>query len=143
MITSTGYSKDPNIRPEGIVITFGKEMMSNNGGQRSMMKYFLEVMADEEQYWMHKMLLWPKIEIADVYIITLNRLWGRVKFGWFEKQATFGYTPIDKKEISWPRMVLVGPFEPCPFKRTLKGFQGFRYCTQLWLPYTIKKRTHE
>lgn len=132
MITADGYSKDPSIMPEGIVVTFGKEMMQNNGGQKAMMKYFLEVMANEEDWWMHKMLLWPKIEVADVYIITLNRLWGRVKFGWFEKQATFGYSAVDRKEIAWPRMVIVGPFERCPFKRELKGFQGFRYCTKLF-----------
>ena len=46
--------------PEGIVITFGKEMMQANGGQRAMMKLFLDTMADGEGYWMHKMILWPK-----------------------------------------------------------------------------------
>ncbi len=132
MITAGLYSKDPNIMPEGIVITFGHEMMQNNGGQKEMMKYFLKTMEGENDYWMHKMKLWPKIEITDVYIITLNRLWGRVKFGWFDKSATFCYIPTDAKEIAWPRMVLVGPFERCPFKRELKGFQGFRYCTKLF-----------
>lgn len=132
MITQNGYSKDPNIMPEGIVITFGKEMLQTNGGTREVIKYFLEVMADENDYWMHKMLLWPKIEFVDVYIITMNRLWGRAKFGWFEKNATFGYSPKGRKDIPWPRMVIVGPFEKCPFKRKLKGFQGFRYCTKLF-----------
>lgn len=132
MITANGYSKDPNIMPEGIVITFGKEMLQTNGGTREVIKYFLEVMADENDYWMHKMLLWPKIEFVDVYIITMNRLWGRAKFGWFEKNATFGYSSKGRKDIPWPRMVIVGPFEKCPFKRKLKGFQGFRYCTKLF-----------
>lgn len=132
MITENGYSKDSNIVPEGIVITFGREMMISNGGQKSMMQYFLNTMADDEAYWMHRMKLWPKVEVTDVYIITLNRLWGRAKFGWFEKDKTFKYSPTDPGEISWPRMVIVGPFEKCPFKRTLKGFQGFRYCTKLF-----------
>lgn len=132
MITAEGYSKDPNIIPDGVVITFGQGMMRNNGGQKHMMKWFLKTMEEGNNYWMHKMLLWPKIEVADIYIITLNRLWGRAKFGWFEKDAAFAYTPKDRKEISWPRMVIVGPFERCPFKRTLKGFQGFRYCTKLF-----------
>jgi hypothetical protein len=132
MITATGYSKDPHIIPEGIVITFGKEMLQNNGGTREVMKYFLQVMANENDYWMHKMLLWPKVEVADVYIITMNRLWGRAKFGWFENNATFGYSPGGRKDIPWPRLVLVGPFEKCPFKRELRGFQGFRYCTKLF-----------
>lgn len=79
MITASGYSKDPSIVPEGIVITFGKEMLQNNGGTRAVMNHFLKTMSDENDYWMHKMLLWPKIEVADVYIITMNRLWGRAK----------------------------------------------------------------
>ncbi len=132
MITDSGYSKDPNIFPEGIVITFGKEMMESNGGQKSMMQFFLRTMDNDEAYWMHKMLLWPKVEVTDVYIITMNRLWGRVKFGWFDKGATYKYSPGDPGIISWPRMVLIGPFEKCPIKRTLKGFQGFRYCTKLF-----------
>jgi hypothetical protein len=132
MITQQGYSKDPSILPEGIVITFGREMMDNNGGYKAMLKLFLETMESDEGYWMHKMLLWPKIEVAEVYIIVLNRLWGKVKFGWFEKNAAFKYSPTDSGIIEWPRIVLVGPFEKCPFKRTLKGFQGFRYCTKLF-----------
>ena len=132
MITAEGYSKDPGIVPEGIVITFGKEMLYTNGGTRAVLQHFLDTMDNENDYWMHKMLLWPKIEVAEVYIITMNRLWGRVKFGWFEKNATFGYSPKGRKDIPWPRMVLVGPFERCPFKRELKGFQGFRYCTKLF-----------
>lgn len=132
MITPTGYSKDASIRPEGIAITFGKEMMDNNGGQKAVMKLFLQTMDSEENFWMHKMLLWPKIEVSDIYIITLNRLWGRAKFGWFEKGATFKYSPADPGIIEWPRLVIVGPFEQCPFKRILKGFQGFRYTTKLF-----------
>lgn len=93
---------------------------------------FLNEMDHEDCYWMHKMKNWPTIEVADVYIITLNRLWGRVKFGWFDKSPTTGYTPVGEKIIDWPRMIIVGPFERCPIKRTLKGFQGFRYCTKLF-----------
>lgn len=132
MITENGYSKDTSLMPEGVVITFGKEMMKSNGGKRAMMKHFLDTMANPEAYWMHKMTLWPKVEVSDVYIITMNRLWGRVKFGWFDQGSTFKYSPGDPGTVQWPRMVLVGPFVPCPYKRTLKGFQGFRYCTQLF-----------
>ncbi len=132
MITDEGYSKDPSLMPEGVVITFGREMMENNGGYKAMIKLFLETMNHSEGVWMHKMQIWPKVEIADVYIITLNRLWGRVKFGWYADGETFKYSPSDPGVISWPRMCIVGPFVKCPFKRTLKGFQGFRYCTKLF-----------
>ena len=133
MITATGYSKDPSLVPEGIVITFGEKMLKSNGGRKAVLSHFLKVMAHEDDYWMHKMLNWPKVEVSDVYIITMGRLWGRVKFGWFDKSATFAYRSDGTDiEVSWPRMVLVGPFEKCPVKRKLKGFQGFRYCTKLW-----------
>lgn len=132
MITKNGYSKDPNIIPDGIVITFGKEMMDNNGGPKKVLKYFLDTMEKEDAYWMHKMLIKPKVDFSFVYIITLNRLWGRVKLGWFEKGAAFKYSPADPGLISWPRMCLIGPFEKCPVKREIKGFQGFRYCTDLF-----------
>lgn len=133
MITVSGFSKDPSLIPEGIAITFGKEMAETNGGQKAVMKYFLEVMEQEENYWMHKMKLWPKIEVADIYIITLNRLWGKAKFGWFEKNATYAYKADGSDNlIEWPRLVIVGPFIKCPFKRELKGFQGFRYTQKLF-----------
>ena len=48
MITANGFTKDPNIIPEGIVITFGKEMLQNNGGLKDVLQYFLNVMAEED-----------------------------------------------------------------------------------------------
>jgi len=132
MITAEGYSKDPGIIPEGIVITFGKEMVLRNGGYKEFIKYFMNCINNEDSYWMHKMTNKPTIDFADVYIIIMNRLWGRVNFGWYENHKTFAYSVNDKREIAWPRMVITGPFEKAPFKRELKGFQGFRYCTKLF-----------
>lgn len=132
MITATGYSKDKSIQPTGVVITFGQEMMQNNGGQMSVMKYFLKCINQEDGYWMQKMLLKPTFEISEVYIITLNRLWGKVNFGWYEEKAVFKYSPADPGVVEWPRMVLTGPFKKCPIKRELRGFNGFRYCTKLF-----------
>jgi hypothetical protein len=132
MITAFGYSKDPNIIPEGIVITFGKDMILRNGGHRKFIKYFLTCINDEECYWMHKMTNKPTIDFTIVYIVIMNRLWGRVNFGWYENNKTFAYSVNDTREIEWPRMVITGPFKPCPYKRTLKGFQGFRYCTEMF-----------
>lgn len=134
MITATGYSKDPNIMPEGIVVTFGRDMAEENfGSYKTMLTQFLETMQEstenDECHWLHKMNLWPKTEVADVYIITMNRLWGRVKFGWYEQGPA---VLDDGREVEWRRMILLGPFERCPFKRTLRGFQGFRYATKLW-----------
>ncbi len=133
MITRTGYSKNPSIMAEGIVITFGKEMIEAQGGLKTFLQYFNHCMNNPESWWMHKMKNKPTIEVVDVYIIIFNRLYGRVNFGWFENQKTIGGTATGKdKVIEWPRMCIVGPVERCPFKRELKGFQGFRYCERLW-----------
>lgn len=133
MITESGYSKDQSIMPEAIAVTFGRDMMNEQGGPGMFLKFFNEIMSDPESWWMHKMKNKPKIEVATVYIIVLNRLYGKVNFGWQENQKTVGGTADgNDKEIDWARITLVGPLVRCPFKRKLKGFQGFRYCTKLF-----------
>lgn len=139
MITRDGYSKDPFIQPTGIVITFAKEMMLETGGVKAWLKYFNEVMSKHEQQWtwLARMKNAPKQDIIHVYIIVLNRLYGRCIYGGHEAGETTVYKPLETGEeyltdIKWPRIVLSGPFERCPFKRELKGFQGFRYCEDLF-----------
>lgn len=134
MITQKGYSKDPGIMPDGIAVTFGRNMMHEQGGPVKFLNYFNEVINDPEQYWMHKLKNRPAIEISTVYIIVFNRLYGKVCFGWYEKENSIGFTANDDipKPIEWPRIILVGPLVRCSFKRTLKGFQGFRYTTKLF-----------
>lgn len=122
MITATGYSKDVSIQPEGIVITFAKVMYDNHGGIRKFLKEFSFFMNNEEYIWLHWCRLQPKIEFDHVYIVIANRLYGRCFFGGF--RAANGDFPS--------ALILAGPFEKCPFKRELKGFRGFRYCTKLF-----------
>lgn len=135
MITEYGYSKDPNIVPDGIVITFGKEMMIEQGGVKEFLSGWLNIMANENDYWKHFMRNVPTKEFLYVYVIILNRLAYRVNFVGFEA-ATLGGTrykangevqPLEKRGI-----LIAGPVVKCPFKRTLKGFQGFRYSTKLF-----------
>jgi hypothetical protein len=141
MITATGYSKDPGIMPEAIVITFGREMMNEQGGAKLFLSNFLECMDghESERYWMHKCSNLPKSEIDVVYIIVLNRLWAKVYCGGMyrynpdnEEEITGFTADGNEKVIDWNHIILSGPVEKCPFKRTLKGFQGFRYCTKLF-----------
>lgn len=137
MITANGYSKDPNIVPEGIVITFGKEMMKEQGGPKNFLSCFIECMNEHEteRYWMHKCSNLPAFEVDIVYIIVLNRLWAKVYCGGYKRnpQNVFGYSADGvEKVIDWNHIVLSGPIERCPIKRELKGFQGARYCTKLF-----------
>lgn len=138
MITATGYSKDPSLPPEGIVVTFGKKMIEEQGGLKTFLKAFLETMDGhvDGHYWMHTCSNFPKIEADHIYIVVANRLYGRVFCGGYHRNhdanvVAYGATG-QQKLMDKPFIVLSGPFEKCPYKRILKGFQGFRYATKLW-----------
>jgi len=140
MITANGYSKE-NVPPEGIVITFGQEMMKEQGGVKHFLENFLETMANhqdgEGDYWMHKCKNLPKVEVDHIYISCCGRLYGRVFCGGYVKpdkdNPQIGYTADGREqEIKWNYIRLFGPLERCPFKRKLSGFQGFRYAEKLW-----------
>lgn len=139
MITANGYSKDQGIIPEGIAITFGKEMMIEQGGVKNFLTNFNYYMAcyDEGDYWMHRCKNLPSKEVDVIYIIVLNRLYAKVYNGGYHKHNPhFPITGLSadgkQKEIDWNYIALSGPMELCPFKRMLKGFQGFRYTTKLF-----------
>lgn len=138
MITESGYSKDPGIIPEGIVVTFGAQMIKEQGGLRTFLRAFQNTMSNHEQgeYWMHTCSNFPKHEADHIYIVVANRLYGRVYCGGYHKNhdadvVAYGATG-EQKLMDKPFVILSGPFEKCPHKRVLKGFQGFRYCTKLF-----------
>ena len=138
MITINGYSKDPTIIPEGIIVTFGQKMISEQGGLKTFLSAFQYTMMryDEGDYWMHTCSNFPKMETDHIYIIVANRLYGRVFCGGFHRNhkanvVAYGATG-QQKLMKKPFVILSGPFEQCPYKRTLRGFQGFRYCEKLF-----------
>jgi hypothetical protein len=135
MITASGYSKDPGIIPEGIVVTFGQDMIKEKGGLKEFLYWLETCLRDETSFFLHKCRLKPIHEIDHVYIVIANRLYGRAYFGGWATGPTLVFThPGAAKtvEITWPRLYLAGPIERAPFKRTLRGFRGFRYCTKLF-----------
>ncbi len=138
MITADGYSKDPGLIPEGIVVTWGKDMIEQKGGLRSFIRYFNECMKYEGTYWLQKCKNKPAHDdLLYVYVIVANRLYCRCYYGGYEGGQTEigsgdGRSWSSRSVISWPRIILAGPVEKAPFKRELKGFQGFRYCTKLF-----------
>jgi hypothetical protein len=120
MITTDGYSKDPGIRPEGIVITFAQSMIEQKGGMMRFMRQFLRWMEDEENQWMHWNARKPKYDdLLYVYIIINGKLRYRCYYGGYGTRVQ-------------PHLILAGPVERCPFDRPLTGFRGFRYCTKLF-----------
>lgn len=136
MITESGYSKDTSIMPEGIVITWGKEMIQEKGGLKRFIRYFEVMMQQEGVTWLQKCKNKPRDEkhILYVYIIVANRLAYRCYYMGYETgpRKVNMDSWSSSEVITWPRVVMAGPVEKCPFKRELKGFQGFRYCTKLF-----------
>jgi hypothetical protein len=138
MITRDGYSDDVSILPEGIVITFSKEMMFQKGGPKRFLQHFNNTMSTGDHVWMQKCKNAPTRDIAHVYIIIMNRLYCKGYFAGYQPggeqiiNTSSYYSFSNYESISWPRIIIGGPIEHCPFKRTLKGFQGFRYCTKLF-----------
>jgi hypothetical protein len=139
MITETGFSKDTGILPEGIVVTWGSDLIKEKGGLLSFIRYFEKTMKDEKGLWLQKCKNKPVYheELMYVYIIVCNQLRYRCYYGGHETGVAEitngdGHSWSSRSVISWPRLILAGPFEKCPFKRELKGFQGFRYCTKLF-----------
>jgi hypothetical protein len=126
MITQQGYSKDPTIIPEGIAVTFGKELIEKFDGVKRLLREFDWCMRQDDAVWNHKSRHKPAFEkeILHVYIILLNRLYGRCLYAGFET--------TEHPVFNWPRIILAGPFEQPCFKRELRGFRGFRYTTKLF-----------
>lgn len=138
MITPTGYSKDPNIIPEGIVLTlpqiFFKETQVGTG---FFAKSFERYMQDEEAIWNFKLTNLPKIDVAFVYIIFDGKIRYRTNLVMYERgvSKTFQDPPYfgmirEFYKKNW--VLITGPIQKPPYEMPLKGFQGFRYCTKLF-----------
>lgn len=136
MITKDGYSKDPTIRPEGIAVTFGKDMIADKGGLLPFIRWFESCFNTDEGTWMHKCKNQPKNDncLLYVYIIIHNRVYYRCYYGGYRKGVTSGFLiPEGPTEIiTWSRIILAGPLEKAPRKIYRSGFQGFRYTTKLF-----------
>lgn len=137
MITPEGYSQDPSILPEGIVVTWGKDLIQEKGGLLSFIRYFEQTMADEEGVWLQKCRNKPTCDIVYVYIIVCNQVRYRLHYGGYATGKVRvhngdGLSWSSSTEVMWPRLILAGPFVKAPRKIIRKGFQGFRYCTKLF-----------
>lgn len=136
MITAQGYSKDTSIRPEGIVITFGSNMIEEKGGLLATLRWFeLNLKGDEGQFY-HRLKNRPTFEdFLYVYVIVANRLYCRCSYGGFYRTGVSAYLrpdDLETSEFNYPHIILAGPIIKPGFKRTLRGFQGFRYATKLF-----------
>lgn len=138
MITKTGYSKDPSIQPVGIAITWGADLIKEKGGLLGFIRYFEQCMSMEDGLWLQKCKNKPRYDdLLYVYVIVNNQLKYRCLYAGYETGETTihngdGVSWSSRNTITWPRIVMAGPFLKNPHKRILKGFQGFRYTEELF-----------
>ncbi len=133
MITKDGYSKDPSIVPDGIAITWSKEMIEEGYGTlRRFIKHFLESVSDDDSWWLQKCKNKPAHDVAYVYIVYAGLIRYRVQYAGYESGPTVVYDDHGPKTIEWSRIILTGPVVRAPYPIKQKGFQGFRYTTKLF-----------
>ena len=135
MITSTGYSKDPSIKPDAITVTFGRQMIEDKGGLLKFVRWFEGIFENEESYWMHKCKNKPQHDdLLYVYVSICNRIHYRCIYGGYHSHGGAGqlFPGGPEVETDWPHIILAGPLVKAPHKIVRPGFQGFRYTTKLF-----------
>jgi hypothetical protein len=137
MITENGYSKDPNIIPEGIALTLPVAFFQDRGTDIPRFKKMFErYMSKEEAIWNFKMTNLPTRDIAWVYLIFDRQIQYRLNFVMYERNVAKQFHDAPDKKIrifpptNW--VLFTGPAIKPSYEWPQKGFQGFRYTTKLF-----------
>jgi hypothetical protein len=113
----------------------GVQIIQANGGLRSFVQHFTSCCRDEDSgLWLQKSRNRPTQDIAQVYLVLCNRIWGRVYYGGYRTEPTTVWMLSgEERYFPYPHMMLAGPFERAPQKIPMRGFQGFQYIHEpLW-----------
>lgn len=137
MITATGYSKDPSIIPDGIMLTLPIAFFEDrNWDYDGFTKMFQKFMAADDSIWNFRLTNLPKHDIAWVYLVFDKKVQFRVNFVQYERNVSKCFKDGPNKKVrdfpnaNW--VILCGPAVRPPHEWPQKGFQGFRYTTQLF-----------
>lgn len=137
MITPTGYSKDPSIKPEGIVLTLPVAFFEDRRtGIEDFKKMFVRYMERDDALWNFRLTNLPKHEVAWVYLLFDKQIQFRLNFVQYERNVSKSFKDApDGKMRDFPNanwVIMCGPAIAPPFVYELPGFQGFRYATKLF-----------
>ena len=137
MIVKGGYSKDPSIVPDGIMLTLPTMFFDDRGMTTDQFKkYFERFMQQEGSYWNFKLTNLPKHEVIYVYLVFDKHVQYRCMFVQCERNITKSFKDsIDGKRRIFPNqnwVIFTGPVVKPPHEWPQKGFQGFRYTTELF-----------
>ncbi len=118
--------------PVGIIVTFSKKMIYDEIGKEKFIGQILtRLNENREAYWMHTMHIKPKHEVIYCYILYDGKIQMRANIAGFEK----GYPVIFLNRRTYTPnhwMILTAPVVVAPFDIPMKGFQGFRYCAEMF-----------
>lgn len=137
MITSTGYSKDPNIVPEGIALTLPVLFFQDRGSSiPDFKKLFERFMTRDDALWNFRLTNLPTMEVAWIFLIFDKRIQYRCNLVQYERGVAkvFQDSP-DGRIREFPKsnwVIFTGPPVKPPHEWPQKGFQGFRYTTKLF-----------
>jgi hypothetical protein len=137
MITQRGYSKDPYIPADGIVLTLPVQWFDDRKMTVEQFKpYFERLMRQENTLWHFRLTNLPKQDIAFVYLLFDKHIQYRANFVMYERGTVkvFNDTP-DRIVRRFPPsnwVIFSGPVIKAPYAWPQRGFQGFRYCTKLF-----------
>jgi hypothetical protein len=137
MITPRGYSKDPFLIPDAIVLTLPVAWFEDRQMTIDQFKEMFEAyMQEEEAIWNFKLTNLPKHDIAYVYLVFGGQIQYRCNFIQYERGvAKDFYDAPDGIVRSFPPnnwVLFTGPAVKPPHEWPQKGFQGFRYATTLF-----------
>ena len=133
MITKEGYSKNKSLVPEGIAITWTKEIAEKQYGSiENLKREFIAACNNPVEFWMQECRIKPKYDIAYVYIIYQNHVIYECHYvGWAAKGElieNWEYTG----EMPWAGILIAGPVIEAPVTLYRPGFRGYRYTTKLF-----------
>jgi hypothetical protein len=138
MIIGPGkYSKDPNLIPEGIMLTLPVKFFEERKmTTEQFKKVFERIMAKEDSYWNFKLTNLPTRDVCYVYLLFDKQVQYRCNLVGYERNQSKSFKDApDGKIRHFPNqnwVVFAGPVVKPPFEWNQKGFQGFRYTTKLF-----------
>lgn len=137
MITAHGYSKDPSIIPEGIMLTLPEMFFEDRGmNYQQFKKVFERHMAMEETWWNFKLTNLPLYEVAYVFLVFDKHVQYRCNCMGYERNVSKALKDSHDGVIrefpnqNW--VLFTAPVVKPPHEWPQKGFQGFRYTTKLF-----------
>lgn len=120
-------------RPDGILLTMPKVFFEHY--PEATYRRVMETLEERGEIWYNKIAAIPKIEVLWCYLVFGDRIQYRANIAGYERNQVKEFTNPNGIEVhygpcNW--VLLCPPIIKAPFIIDKKGFQGFRYCRELF-----------